>query len=447
MDSFMTRRRVLKGLLQGSAAVTVALPLLDCFLDGNGEAFADGTALPVRYGTWFWGLGMDSKIFVPKKYGANYELPEEISALRPVQDRMNLLTNFTSFRDTYQNLCHYTGWVIQMSGQTPKAAGDLPGESVDITIANDISRQTRFKTLTATATGDVRTSFSYENQTTPTTPDWSPAQLYTRLFGPEFQDPNASEFTPNPRTMVRQSVLSAVMDDIKRVEARVGAEDRARVDQYFTGLRHIEKQLDQQLTRPEPREACRVPQAPKAEIAMGSMADMVAARHRIMTDLMVMAVACDQTRVFNMSYSAASAMTSKPGYEKPHHTTTHEEAVDETLGYQPNASWFTRRSMEEWVYFVDAFSKVKEGNGTVLDNVLIHGFTDHGYARIHSLDGMPIFTAGRAGGKVKTGLHIDGAGSPATRMGLTAMQVMGLGVKEWGTKSNNTSHTLNEILV
>jgi hypothetical protein len=103
--------------------------------------------------------------------------------------------------------------------------------------------------------------------------------------------------------------------------------------------------------------------------------------------------------------------------------------------------------MEEWAYYVNAFSKVKEGAGTLLDNVFIYAFTDHGYARVHSLDGMPMFTAGGAGGKVKMGLHIDGGGSPATRMGFTAMRLMGLDVKEWGTKSNNTSKEVSEILV
>jgi hypothetical protein len=443
---FLNRRRVLKGTMNG-AAVTVGLPLLNCFLNGNGTALADGSPLPVRFGTWFWGLGMASKIFVPKKRGPGFDLPEEIAMLAPVRDKINLLTNFTAYRDTFQNLCHYTGWVIQMSGSTPQTANDKPGESLDITIANEISRKTRFKTLTATATGDVRTTYSYENQTTPTTPEWSPTQFYTRLFGPEFQDPNAAEFKPNPRAMARKSVLSLVMDDIKRVEARVGAEDRARVDQYFTGLRHIEKQLDQQLTKPEPRAACKPGQAPKQEAVMGGAAELVSARHRMMTDLMVMAVACDQTRVFNMAYSAASSSTIKPGYEKPHHTCTHEEPVDEALGYQPNASWFTRHAMEEWAYYVEAFSKCQEGAGTLLDNVLIYAFTDHGYARVHSLDGMPMFTAGRAGGKVKTGLHLDGGGSPATRMGFTAMRVAGLDVKEWGTKSNNTSKEIGEILV
>ena len=42
---------------------------------------------------------------------------------------------------------------------------------------------------------------------------------------------------------------------------------------------------------------------------------------------MVMAVACDQTRVFNMFYASAFSATTKPGYDKPHHTATHEEAV------------------------------------------------------------------------------------------------------------------------
>jgi hypothetical protein len=161
---------------------------------------------------------------------------------------------------------------------------------------------------------------------------------------------------------------------------------------------------------------------------------------------MVMAIACDQTRVFNMAYADAQSSITKPGYEKPHHTCTHEEPVDEKLGYQPNASWFTRRAIEEWGYYVNAFSKVKEGDGTLLDNVLIYAFTDTGWARIHSLDNMPMFSAGRAGGKIKSGLHIVGGHSPATRLGLTAMRAVGVNAKEWGTKSNNTSQSITEMM-
>ena len=77
MNSFLdtlTRRRVLRGMLGGSA-VTVGLPLLNVFLNGNGNALADGSPMPVRFGTWGWGLGMSEKIFVPKQTGASWELP------------------------------------------------------------------------------------------------------------------------------------------------------------------------------------------------------------------------------------------------------------------------------------------------------------------------------------------------------------------------------------
>ena len=96
----LSRRRVLRGMLNGGA-VTLGLPLLNCFLNDSGTAMASGAPLPLRFGTWFWGLGMAQKIFVPKKTGANYELLEENSMLAPVKDKINLLTNFTAFRDTY----------------------------------------------------------------------------------------------------------------------------------------------------------------------------------------------------------------------------------------------------------------------------------------------------------------------------------------------------------
>ena len=442
----LNRRRVLRGILNGGA-VTVALPFLNCFLNGNGTALANGKPLPTRFGTWFWGLGIDKNIFVPKTTGANYELPEELQALKSVRDHVNVFTNLQAFRDGAPDLCHYTGWVIARSGTVPASGSDKPGQTIDVAIANQIGRTTRFKTLTATATGDPRTSVSYENAVSPNASEYSPVSFYTRLFGPDFVNPNAAEFTPNPKVMLRKSVLSGVMDDIRHMNQTVGAEDKARLDQYFTGIRHLERQFDQQLTKPEPIAACVPHAAPGDDPKAGGDTTLTAMRHRLMTDLMVMAVTCDQTRVFNMTYSAASANTTKAGYHNPHHTTTHEEPIDEKLGYQPTASWYLRRSMESWAYFVEAFSKMKEGDGTLLDNVLIYASTDHGLARTHGLTDMPAFTAGRAGGRVKTGLHLDGGGDAVTRVGYTAMRVMGLEQSSWGTKSNTTSKEFGEILV
>ena len=146
--SDLTRRRVLRGVVDGGA-VTVALPLLNCFLNGNGTALADGKPMPIRFGTWFWGCGMNKAIFVPKKTGPNFELPEEIEALRPVRNYVNLFSGYDVYRDANPSLCHTTGWIALRSGIVPATRIDRPGETLDVTIANKIGKTTRFRSLSS----------------------------------------------------------------------------------------------------------------------------------------------------------------------------------------------------------------------------------------------------------------------------------------------------------
>lgn len=442
--SKLNRRRVLRGMLNG-VGVSVALPFLECFLNANGTALASGRPMPVRFGTWGFGLGGTSRIFVPRKTGPGYDLPEEIASWAPIRDDVNLFTDGSAFPDSSPNRNHYTGWVVSRTGVAPEE-DSVPTETIDVTVAKQIGRTTRFNSLTATATADARDTYSYINAATPNAPEWSPLQFYNRLFGPQFQDPNAEEFVLDPRLIARRSVLSGVMEQSQAMMKTLGAADRQRLDQYFTGLRQLETQFEHRLTKPEPIASCAPPGAAPADPLMDKSAESVRLRHRMMTQLMAMAVACDQTRVFNMTYSAAFSSIIKPGYPKPHHTCTHEEPVDEALGYQHHASWFTRRAMESWVDFIEAFKAIPEGDGTLLDNVLILGTTDVGYARTHAIDGMPVFLAGRAGGRARSGLHIDLAGGSVAQVGYTALRLMGVDTPSWGTLSNQCSEVIGEIM-
>ena len=72
--SKFNRRRFLKGTLNGGV-IAVGLPLLDVFLNDHGTVLANGAPIPMRFGTWSWGLGMSESIFVPKK-------PDRISTCR-----------------------------------------------------------------------------------------------------------------------------------------------------------------------------------------------------------------------------------------------------------------------------------------------------------------------------------------------------------------------------
>ena len=83
--------------------------------------------------------------------------------------------------------------------------------------------------------------------------DTSPPELYKRIFGAEFKNPNATEFTPDPAVMARKSVLSAITERRAALSSSLGASDKARLDEYFTSLRDLEEiSLPLRLQKPAP---------------------------------------------------------------------------------------------------------------------------------------------------------------------------------------------------
>ncbi len=229
-----TRRRVLRGVLAGSA-VTVGLPILDCVLNDNGTAFADtGAQLPTRFGTWFWPLGVGEGEWRPKDVGTNYELPWQFAAMKPVQKRLNLYSGSHVALDGAPNQTHFTGVQTYMTGKTT-ASGEY-FNSLDAIIANTISARNRFRSVTVVCDGDPKASWTaFASGKVPG--EVSPAALYTRIFGPEFTDPNSATFVPDPETLSRHSVLSGIADERSALDKELGAADRQKIDYYFTSLR------------------------------------------------------------------------------------------------------------------------------------------------------------------------------------------------------------------
>lgn len=447
------RRTVLRGVV-GGAAVSVALPFLDGFLNENGTALAaTGAPLPVRFGTWYWGLGhTPGHAIKPKtQTSAGIEFLEETKALKPFEKDINFYGGFNMPLDGRSNYTHFTGWVASRTGTAPSGNNDIPAPTLDLLVADSIGSSNRFLTLDMTSVGIPRENYSARSTNSRAAAEASPEQLYARVFGSEFLDPNKADFKPDPRVMVRKSVLSAVSEQSKALSSQLGAADKIRLDEYFTSIRQIENQLDLQMQKPLPNLACSIPPSPardgdEQKISQGLEVDTVVANHRIMSQILAMAVACNQTKVFNMVFSDNFSHMRRPGQTYTHHLLTHEETPDKELGYQPVAFYFNCRTMDAFATFIETFKNIPEGDGTLLDNSLIFAATETNYARVHSIDGVPIFTAGRAGGRIKTGLHVVGNGDPITRVGLTAMQVMGLPLDKWGTKSLQTSKTITEVL-
>ena len=115
----LDRRLLLRGAFHGTA-VTMALPLLDCFLDGNGQALADtGKRIPTRFGTYFWGCGLTKELFVPKTVGANFETTQQLASLEPYKKKISVFSGLRAVVDDNPNFQHWSGLAAITTGIAP----------------------------------------------------------------------------------------------------------------------------------------------------------------------------------------------------------------------------------------------------------------------------------------------------------------------------------------
>jgi hypothetical protein len=440
----LSRRRVLRGMLAGTA-VTVALPLLECFLNENGTAdAATGQVLPPCFGTWLFGLGLQPG-WRPTESGNRYALTEQMTALAPIQAKINLYSGMQVFLDGKLNQNHYSGAQGQMTGTVSRTASEY-SISLDQIIADQIGKSSRFRSIEVTCAGDRRASWSARGSNGLNPSEISPLALYTRIFGPEFQDPNAANFVPDPDVMLRDSVLSGVVEDRQALLRTVSAADRARIDEYFSSVRDLEQKLAVELQRPAALPACTVP--PKlADEDIGTLVDQTRRTNQQFAQLLAHALSCGQTRVFNVTMGSSLSPMRKPGSTSGYHQLTHEEPIDAGLGYQVQCKWLAEQHMSFFRDFLTALDSIREGDGTLLDRTIVFAFTDHGEARLHSMKNYMVFTAGSGGGRMKTGYHLVDEGGPATRVGLTVLQALDIpNSGSWGTESNRVSKPFGEVL-
>lgn len=444
MAKKFSRRDVMRGVLNG-AAVAVALPTLDMFLNPNGVAFADGAQLPTRFGTYFWGLGLTPGRWVPKTVGKNWELTPELQSLQGLESKVSVFSGFRVLLDGRPNIQHWTGQGAVLTGRAPARVGTFDLASFDTAVAAQLGGGTRFRSIQITPFGNPKLSYSTHTGTSFNTPDASPLALYQRLFGEGFQDPNSDSWRPDPNVMLRKSVLSAVTDQRHALMSQAGYDDRIKLDQYFSSVRQMEEQLTVELQRPAKAEACSVPKVP-ADVKRSGQIDKVNANNKIMAELMAMALACNQTKIFTVVHTSATSETYLQGDSDIYHLHTHDEPIDTQLGYQVISSQLAELSFRGFSDFVRALDGVKEGDGTLLDRTLVLGFSDTGYAKIHSTDNIPLFLAGATRGKHKGGVHVVGNGDPVSRISLTAQQIIGMPVGEFGVGSMKTAKTVSEVL-
>ncbi len=419
------RRTMLRGVF-GGAAVAIGLPTLDVFLNDSGSAFASGDSFPKRFGIFFWGNGVLPDRWVPSGTGPNWELTEQLTPLANVKEHTSVVSGMKVA--TGNAVPHGSGPVGMLSGapfpSDDQSTFDEP--SIDQVIASAIGGETRFRSLElGVQPGGFSLSFNGPHSNNP--PETSPAAFFNRVFGAGFVLPG-SNAEPDPMLKLRKSVLDVVSADAKRLQSELGASDKARVEQHLNGIRELEKQIQKMQENPPSLAACSVPGTPEESYPDMDGHAQLSAISRAMADTLVMALACDQTRVFSDWFSCPVNNMLYPGATSGHHQLTHDEPDP-----QPQVNNIVLYTMTELAYLISALAAIPEGESTLLEHLALLATSDTSYGRAHSIEDYPILIAGSANGALKKGVHYRSPASENTsKVLLTLARALDLSMESYG---------------
>jgi hypothetical protein len=236
-------------------------------------------------------------------------------------------------------------------------------------------------------------------------------------------------------------VLDVVSADLVALQARVGTSDRQRLDQHLDHVRSIEARL-QGISPPVPAALCQKPGVPTTPVEVQGR-EPLEERMRAMTDLLAMALACDQARAFSVLFTGGvgSAVFWQVGAKVGHHQLTHDEP-----GTQPLVHAAVVFTMQQLAYLATALAAIPEGPGNVLDHCAILGTTDVSEGKDHAIDDFPILVLGGGSGFLKhPGVHYRSAGENTSVVLLSLLRAAGLPLAEFGRDGGHVTSSCSAI--
>ena len=102
--------------------------------------------------------------------------------------------------------------------------------------------------------------------------------------------------------------------------------------------------------------------------------------------------------------------------------------------------------MSDFSDFLGRLKAIPEGDGNLLDHMAIMATTDVSYARTHQIDEYPILVAGKASGRLNSGLHYRSATKEnACMVPLTIIRSLGLALEQYGEGPDETGLSVSAL--
>ncbi len=426
-------------MLRGLGA-TLALPYLEVMgNDGLGKNSA-----PLRLCSVFQANGMYPAAWdpgIPKvgeggKMPADGKVPSILSPLSPLADQVLQIAGLDNSGRGHVQLTSSFLTGVPLVGKESAV-------SLDQMVARQVGGATPFPSITlgtepprqGNASGEpisYANTVSWSSSTVRVSPEIQPQVVFDRLFR-SHTHPAARSETEN-----RRSVVDFVLEDARRLQKRVGAVDKEKIDEYLQGVREVEVRIDKTLNPPE-RDWTPPAEAELVRPAAGIPIDR-AAYLQVMADLMVLALQTDSTRVATLMMAHGFSRMNfsfLDGVSGDHHAMSHHKNKPEVIAdYVQVSRWY----VEQFAYLLRKMDAVDEGNGTLLDNSLVLFGSGMKDGNGHVPRNLPLLLAGGAGGRLKRDQAILRCkrGTPHANLLLSVAHVMGVEIDSFNGVSTGT---------
>ncbi len=407
----VSRRTLLRG-----AGAALALPWLDAMAD----ALPVGSKPPVRLAFFYAPNGIVMQNWRPKEAGELKELPSILSPLEPFKSRTLVLSDLAA------DFCQGNG-----AGHEPSTAGllvgakckhseepEVAGISVDQLAATKIGLRTPVDSLALGIDPGMRGDHGYSgtylsNQSwrspkVPAALELNPKLLYERLYRgrpPRLADGSREEAPAKKSDSIDQSVLDLVRDDARTLEGKLGFADRRKLEEYFDGLRSIERRLADAGKDPHSHHQDAFKDGsndlqkiilPDGRGIPSTFSDHV----NLLLDILTLAFQTDTTRVASFLFSCEKSGRAYPEIQVgSHHSVSHHQNKPEALD---KLTRINTLHMQLFARMVDRMSKIKEGDGSLFDHTLLFYGSGLSDSNKHNHDNLPILVAGG----VRGGRHV-----------------------------------------
>jgi hypothetical protein len=379
----------------------MALPWLESLPVWGREPAA---AAPRRFAALFLGNGINQKHWWAKGSGETMELGKSLEPLAPYRSRMNVV--FGLFNRAAVGVGIHPGQTGNILSGAPLQKGAVlrGGVSVDQVLASHFADETPQPSLVLGCeqpiTGFHETNFSmayssnisWQDATSPVPMEVYPSLAFDSLF-----DNQGSR-----RTL---SILDRVRDDAASLQRRVSASDRAKLDEYLTSVREVERRVERtrdDKSRADERAAAKgAPAAPLKRPDNGLPED-IREHMRLMGDIIALAFQTDKTRVATLLLCRDLSGLFYPFLDvrTAHHPTSHEDEGD---AYER----VTRYYVGQLAYLAGRLAAMPEGDSTVLDNSCLLFLSNMWSGSRHDSGKLPVLLVGGLGGRLKTGRVLD----------------------------------------